>query len=118
MSVRLIDLDPHWIDLGERRGLGILYRCMVGHCNGYNAPLFANPLDGGPPFAGDSWALLDELLQTDLIGYGPDGLRRLVRGCGDCRWTRKGETFEALSMTPSVNAHECGHLTLTDGVFR
>lgn len=119
---RLTDFDPKWIDLGDRKGLGFLFRCVTGHCDGYNAVLFANPIDGGPAFAGDSWALLDELLKVEgLIGYQGDGkgLRHLVRGCGSFRWTRTGEppatTFEAISLTPSVDCHECGHFTVTNG---
>lgn len=117
---RLTDFDPQWIDLGDRRGLGFICRCTTGHCDGYNVVLLANPLDGGPPFAGDSWALLDELLELPgFVGYDGKGLRRLVRGCGAYRWQRdpKTSTFEDLSLTPSVNAHECGHFTVTNGAW-
>jgi hypothetical protein len=116
--VRLLDLDPRWIDFGGRVGLGVFYRCIVNHCGGYLVTLFANPLDKGPPFEGDSWKLLDELLAANYVGDGPDGLRHLVRGCGAFRWRRvEGKTFDTLTLHPSVNAHECGHLWLKDGRF-
>lgn len=118
--MRLTDLEPKWIDLGDRHGLGILWRCQTGHCQGHNATLFANPLDGGPPFDGDTWRLLDELLKVPgLIGYEDESnLRKLVRGCGMFRWQRTGDTFDTLSLTPSVNAHDCGHFFITAGDIR
>ena len=36
-----------------------------------------------------------------------------------CRWTRTGETFETLTLRPSVDAREIhhAHFTLTDGTL-
>src|SRR5579883_2870751 len=116
---RLIDLNPAWIDHGDRKGLGVAFDCMVGThrfqgkdvpCTIRNWVLFANPLDGGPPWPGHS--------RTLIVAVFPNGAYTEIAGCGTCRWTRTGDTFEALSMTPSVDAHVCGHFTLTDGVFR
>lgn len=104
---RLTDFDPKWIDLPGRKGLGFTYRCTTGHCKGYNVVLFANPIDGGPAFEGDSWALIDAI--------APEEHRPLYRGCGSCRWQRTGDTFDTLSLTPSINAYECGHFTVTNG---
>ena len=129
--MKLIDFDPRWIDIPDRHGIGFLWRCVTGHCDGYNATLFVNPLDGGPAFLGDSWSLLEELLKMDgLIDYGPDGLRRLVRGCGANRWSRLDSagklivgagnpvtTFENLTTSPSINAYECGHFTVVNGCW-
>lgn len=118
MSVRLTDLHPAWIDHGERKGLGVAFDCMVGHhrfeekdvpCVIRNWILFANPLDGGEAWSGHS--------RTLIVALNPDGCDTEIAGCGTSRWTRTGDTFENLSMTPSVNAHVCGHLTLTNGVF-
>ena len=119
MSVRLVDLKPAWIDHGDRRGLGVAFDCMVGHhrfqgaevpCTIRNWILFANPLDGGPAWPGNS--------RTLIVACFPGGWDTEIAGCGTCRWTRKGDAFDTLSMTPSVDAGACGHLTLTDGVFR
>lgn len=114
--LRLIDLDPQWINHGERRGLGVRFRCMAGHCEGYQWILFANPLDGGPAYDGKCYQLMSDLsdkiqAETGHYIFGKD------RPCDPCRWTRTGEDFATMSMSPSVNAHECGHLTLTNGVF-
>ena len=114
MGVSLASLNPQWIDYQDRSGLGIAFDCMVGShhgekCTIRNWILFANPLDGGPPWPGDSRSL--------IIAVYPHGTDGQVAGCGDRRWNRSGDTFETLSMTPSVNAGVCGHLTLTNGVF-
>jgi hypothetical protein len=105
---RLVDFAPEWIDIGDRHGLGLMMDCGARHCDGRNAVLFANPLDGGPPFEGDTGALMDAL-DWDFDE------RRFNRGCGPVRWNRCGDTFDTLSLTPSVNAHECGHFTITNG---
>jgi hypothetical protein len=112
--MKLTDLDPSWIDHGGRRGIGVRFRCMVpGHCSGYLWILFANPLDGGPAWEGESFKLIlekrDEEGQYEKYKYD--------RPCGTCRWRRTGDNFATMSMSPSVNAHCCGHLTLTNGVF-
>lgn len=94
MGVKLTDLHPRWIDHQGRRGLGISFQCMTGHCCGRIRVLFANPLDGGAPWPDDE-----------------------DHGGGKYRWQRTGDTFEALSLSPSVDADVCGHFTLRDGVF-
>jgi hypothetical protein len=112
--MRLIDLDPSWIDYGSRRGIGVRFRCMVpGHCSGYLWILFANPVDGGPPHSGACWNLIIEARDAD----GQFDKYKYDRPCDKCRWQRTGEDFASMSMSPSVDAHCCGHLTLTNGVF-
>ena len=116
--VKLTDLHPAWIDHGDRNGLGVAFDCLIGHhsfqgrdvpCVIRNWILFANPLDGGTPWPGHSRVL--------IVACFPDGCDTEVAGCGESRWQRTGTTFETLSMTPSVNAYTCGHLTLSNGVF-
>jgi hypothetical protein len=116
--MKLTTLNPSWIDHGDRKGIGIAFDCMVGShqfqgksvpCTIRNWILFANPLDGGPAWPGDSRSL--------IVAIFPDGTDGQVAGCGTCRWNRSGDTFESLSMTPSVNANACGHMTLTSGEF-
>lgn len=111
---RLVNYDPQMIDLGDRRGLGFLFRCVTGHCHEMNIVLFANPLDGGVALEGSTWEVFDKLRTAGLID---DDKRRLHRGCGSFRWQRDPKTtsFDNLTLTPSVNAHECGHFMLTNG---
>jgi hypothetical protein len=114
---RLVDLNPVWVDLPSenRRGLGVFFDCMIGShfdkkCTIRNMILFANPLDGGSPWPGESRSLILKLSPEEEQRYE-------IAGCGTSRWQRQGETFETLSMQPSVNAHSCGHYTLSNGVF-
>lgn len=113
--MKLTSLNPEWIDHGERKGLGVAFNCMVGTHFGKPCTirywiLFANPLDGGAPWPGNS--------RTLIVEKYPDGTDGEVAGCGECRWNRSGDNFENLSMTPSVDAHACGHMTLTNGLFQ
>ncbi len=116
MSVKLTNLNPQWIDHDSRHGLGVSFDCMVGKhgervCKVRNWILFANPLDGGQPWPGESRSLI-------LAAVPKEEDRWSIAGCGTCRWQRTGDTFESLSMSPSVNAGACGHMILTDGEFR
>lgn len=110
---RLTDFNPHWIDAPGRKGIGVSLDCPARHCNGRLWVLFANPLDGGPAYADDCFSLMFEFYEAtqDPQKEGPI----LDRPCGKVRWQRKGETFETLSLTPSVDAHQCGHFTVTNG---
>lgn len=117
MGVTLAERAPAWIHFKDRGGLGLVLDCLTGPmcvmCGGHGRlwVLFSNPLDGGPAYAGDAFGLI-----WDLVGEaGLDS--RMHRGCGGNRWLREGEDLETLSLRPSLNAHECGHLTLTRGVW-
>jgi hypothetical protein len=84
--MKLTDLNPHWVGAGgegvfdadhnpvpERHGVGIGLDCPL--C-GPDHPLFVcfkNPLDGGAPI-----------------------------GNGRTLWKREGDTFETLTLTPSI----------------
>lgn len=64
--------------------MGLTFRCPCRlDCAQYLGVWFANPLDGGPP-------------------AGP-GIPPLPR------WRRTGDTFETLSLAPSVDASRSGH---------
>lgn len=108
--MKLVDLNPEWIDLDNRKGLGFLLSCPKQHCKASSVIFFANPLDDGPAFEGDAFK---ELVAIKLI---PND-RQLFRGCGPFRWNRdpKTKTFETLTLSPSVNAHECGHYHIIKG---
>lgn len=80
----LVDLDPHFVSGGgcintatgettpRRQGVGIQLECPCGCDSPLYVP-FANPLDGGE--------------REDAHGKG---------------WQRTGETFETLTLTPSI----------------
>ena len=110
---RLIDFDPKWIDTKDRKGLGLKMKCEQKHCDGYLWILFANPLDGGPAYDKDCFDLMYDFYEftKDPQIEGPVH----DRPCGKVRWTRTGEIFDTLSLLPSVNAHQCGHFTITNG---
>lgn len=116
--MKLTDLSPAWIDADGRHGVGVSFRCLTGHCPGRLWILFANPLDGGEPLTRSPLAKArQEALHVDDDGEAWERIRH-DRDGGPNRWTRTGKTFDALSMTPSVDGHECGHLTLTNGEWR
>jgi hypothetical protein len=98
--VKLTALDPSWVGAGgpgifnadgtpaaERHGVGITFDCPCGCTRGRYVP-FTNPLDGGPP-----------------------------HNDGHATWQRSGETFETLTLTPSIQViGECGwHGFITNG---
>lgn len=82
--MRLTELKPRWVGTGgagitrdgqpvpQRSGIGLTFECPCG-CGVRGFVAFANPLDGGPP-------------DDDA----------------DHRWQRTGETFETLTLTPSI----------------
>lgn len=87
--MKLSELNPEWMNAGGegvsladgtpaplRKGVGILLNCPCGNTaesHQLYVP-FANPLDGGPP------------TQTGANNG----------------WKREGETFETLTLTPSI----------------
>lgn len=78
--IRLTQLDPHWWSENEnRRGQGIYFLCP--HCRSdYIGVAFQNPIDGGAP-------------AKDSKYY----------------WKRVGETFENITLEPSIDASKIGH---------
>ena len=90
---RLADLDPRWIGAsGEREGVGIRFECPCRSesCawGGLVGIAFANPLDGG----------------AGVDGMGP-------------RWQRTGDTFETLTLSPSIHLVGHWHGWLRNGVL-
>jgi hypothetical protein len=81
--MKLTELDPGWIvEKPGRQGMGVSFMCPC--CRDIHlAVWFANPIDGGPPAHSD-------------IDPKP-------------RWVRTGETFETLTVTPSIDASQSGH---------
>lgn len=86
--MRLVDCEPEWLDEpGDRRGTGIIFWAEAGHS--YLRVYFANPLDGGPPV--------------------PDSFEPKYR------WQRTGETFDTLTLVPSIDATGVWHGFITNG---
>jgi hypothetical protein len=76
--MKLTDLNPHWTcDAIGRHGMGISFDCPV-HREHRLAVAFANPVDGGAKMGGSNYW-----------------------------WVRSGETFETLTLQPSVDASGC-----------
>ena len=81
--MKLVDLDPRWCsESTDRHGMGISFDCP--HCVAAKVPVdaiftifvpFSNPLDGKPAFKD----------------------HRVL-------WQRTGDTFETLTLAPSVDA--------------
>lgn len=82
-GMKLTDLQPSWRTLSAgREGMGVRFRCPCQRCKLMGDPVwllvwFANPIDGGPAARAD---------------FEPFP-----------RWTRTGDTFDTLSVVPSVD---------------
>ena len=122
--MRLTDLDPKLWAAAGRHGQGVVFLCP--HCRvTYLCVAFANPLDGGAPWNIGTHECrpirqLWELLYGDL---GDPAVRGAVLPKGTnvvppgFLWQRTGETFEDLTLTPSVDASPagCWHGFVTKG---
>lgn len=100
--MKLVELSPQWI-LREGQRVGILFRCP--HCL-YKAPR--------------QWLMIFNVPQASISG--PDGQYSLVTGMipddelaqavpsrRNFAWQFTGDTFDALSIVPSVDASSSGH---------
>ncbi len=102
--MKLIDLEPKWWAEAGRHGQGVSFRCPCLKCAADPASAvrlgvaLARPLDGGSPFPVSSPR--DRLLAGKEGGYDvPPGI---------C-WQNSGDTFETLTLSPSVDASASGH---------
>lgn len=88
--MKLTELSPRWVKYGEgRQGMGISFISPKSEDDGLRiAVWFKNPIDGGEP-----------------INDKPTR----------CLWERTGDTFENLSLTPSVDASPAWHGWITNG---
>jgi hypothetical protein len=107
--LRLAELNPRWFAEEGRHGQGVLFdcpSCRLGRCAGKPCRLavaFAPPLDGGTPFPIKKMETLFEALK-DPDGEWPGNV--VPPGVV---WGRTGDTFEALTLSPSVDASAAGH---------
>lgn len=90
---RIADLDPHWVESDGKR-CGVRFDCPEGHEDCRHVVPFTPALDGSPA---TSWY--------------PSGVQ----------WQRAGDTFETLTLTPSIATppgRESGcalHIFIRDG---
>src|SRR5918911_4918664 len=105
-GMKLIDLQPRWWGDGDRRRLGITFLCP--HCRSVRLGIaFANPPDGGQPHSLQTTSIMWHIHEARTFDVPPG-----------CLWQRTGETFDTLSLTPSVDASKSGHWhgIITNGV--
>ena len=110
--MKLLELDPKWWTV-DGRVVGCHFLCP--HCRKESVGIaFANPVDGGAPgpaiLAGGMPKEVHAALFENRIFTIPPGHQ----------WTRTGDTFENLSLTPSVDASRagCWHGFVTNGEIR
>lgn len=130
--MKLADLEPKWWAEPGRRGQGIVFLCP--HCRKtWIAVPFNPPLDGGVPFdVGTEQARpirrIWKILYGDVLAKAERGTVRpgAVLPVGaevippGTVWARAGETFETLTLSPSVDASRagCRHGFVTNGEVR
>lgn len=101
--MKLVDLDPRWLraaDSPTDAKQGISFLCP--HCQKCRLGVFFTPtICGNPPAVPDP-LLHDHLQDTHL---------------GKVLWERTGETFETMSLKPSIDASRwgCWHGWVTNG---
>ncbi len=106
--MRLVELEPRWFAEPGREGQGVSFVCP--HCAAASdrpdrvrvAVAFANPLDGGAPIS-----LASPILWPTL--WPPKSVPDVTTVPPGVHWQRTGETFETLTLAPSVDASPAGH---------
>jgi hypothetical protein len=101
--MKLTDLEPRWFDvpgLGTDKD-GVTFLCPCQKCGGKGVRLaaqFANPVGGG---VGVAMTQKEKIYHVHTLGTFdvPPGFL----------WQRTGETFETLSLHPSIDASPAGH---------
>lgn len=103
--MKLTDLNPKWFAEDGRIGQGVVFDCP--HCQKTRlAVTFANPTDGGAPLRlGKFLPLMKAVANGERPGEDfpgdivPPGFL----------WQRTGEAFDAMTLSPSVDASPSGH---------
>lgn len=104
--MRLSDLSPRWFAAAGRRGQGVTFDCpcCVGTPRAVRlAVAFVPALDGGAPISLKIGDLGPVLWPPGETGPGHDVVPPGIH------WQRIGDTFEALTLSPSVDASPAGH---------
>lgn len=102
--MRLVDLDPRWWTHSlEDGGIhGLTFQCP--HCRTVRLGVaFANPIGAGTPkrMRPPTPGIDHENEQVGTCDHADHGSEPI--------WQRTGETFDALTLTPSVDASHFGH---------
>ena len=108
--MRLADLNPRWFSQGaDRRGQGLTFDCP--HCVAARAEhptrlgvAFVPTLDGGAPIGLNPKQLWPALWPESES----DGPKTTTVPPG-IHWQRAGDTFDTLTLSPSVDASASGH---------
>lgn len=88
--MRLTELQPHWVGLAPGHAIGITFLCP--HCRNIRLGVaFDIPIGG---------EILDNFVGMRLAAQHPN----FTAG-----WHREGDTFETLSLTPSIDTSLHGH---------
>lgn len=103
--MRLTDLNPRWLAEEGRHGQGVTFDCpcCLGRPNGVRlAAAFTPTLDGGPAIGLDPKRLWPAL-------WPPKGEPNVTTVPPGIHWQRSGDTFETLTLSPSIDASRAGH---------
>jgi hypothetical protein len=88
--MKLIELEPHWVGLSPGHAIGVTFLCP--HCRAVRLGVgFDVPIGG---------ATLDDFIGARLV---------FSHANFPLGWHREGETFETLTLTPSVDTSQHGH---------
>lgn len=104
--MRLADLNPRWFAEAGRHGQGVTFDCpcCVGKPGAVRlAVAFTPALDGGTPCSLRIRDLVPVLWPEGMTGPGNDVCPPGIH------WAREGDTFETLTLSPSVDASRAGH---------
>jgi hypothetical protein len=106
--MRLIELEPRWLDIDGRR-VGIMLLCP--HCRKTPLSCFFIPTKhiAGGDYHDSQYALFAKLMPT----FGDPYVDIPVNDVVPCRrgfaWQRTGDDFASMSITPSLDASAAGH---------
>lgn len=96
--MKLLDLNPRFFAEAGRHGQGLSFDCP--HCGLTRLGVaFANPIDGGSPLDVKSVNVKLRHVHEERLYDVPPGFL----------WKREGDTFETMSLSPSVDASASGH---------
>ena len=92
--MRLVDLAPRWVGLGvSKDAIGITFKCP--HCLTQRiGVMFSVPVRRGDLPTDVHWAD-----HPDIAFLTP----------GQKAWTREGDTFDTLTLSPSIDTSAAGH---------